>query len=171
MSARPRRTPRPQGHKLTIAYDGTPYSGWQRQPGKTTVQGELERVAETIWGGPVSVQASGRTDTGVHALGQVASFTAPRLHGADVLLRAFNANLPPSIRVVAARLMPADFHARFLATGKTYAYRVSDAPVADPLTLNRCWHVPRPLDLARMRRAARLLKGRQDFASFTSNPG
>ena len=160
-----------QGHKLTIAYRGTEFFGWQRQSGKRTVQECLETALGKIWGEKISVQGSGRTDTGVHAHGQVASFNARRLHNATVLLRALNANLPLDVRIVKCRLVSPAFHARFDAKGKTYRYLIWNALVQDPFTLDTHWHVPRPLNLAAMRRAARLLLGRHDFASFTSNPG
>ena len=160
-----------QGHKLTIAYRGTEFAGWQIQPGKRTVQQCLEDAIAKIWGQKISLQGSGRTDTGVHALGQVASFNAPRLHNAAIALRALNANLPRDVRVVKCRLISPAFHARFDAKGKTYRYLISNAAVQDPFTLDTHWHVPRDLDFAAMRKAARLLVGRHDFASFTSNPG
>jgi tRNA pseudouridine38-40 synthase len=160
-----------QGHKLTIAYRGTDFAGWQIQPGKRTVQQCLEDAVAKIWGAKISVQGSGRTDTGVHALGQVASFNAPKLHTAVVLQRALNANLPRDVRVVRCRLVSPAFHARFDARGKTYRYLLWNHLVQDPFTLDTHWHLPRELDLAAMRQAARLLLGRHDFASFTSNPG
>lgn len=160
-----------QGHFLIVEYLGTPYSGWQQQPGKVTVQETLEKALQKIWKRPISAQASGRTDTGVHAKGQPVSFQAPRLHNAAVLVRALNANLPFTIRVRSARLVPPQFHARFDALGKTYRYEILNRPVGDAFLIDRCWHLPRPLDLAAMRRAARLLVGTHDFASFTSNPG
>jgi len=172
--SRPHRfDPALQGHKLTIAYRGTEFSGWQgqRQAGKRTVQECIEAALEKLWGAKISLQGSGRTDTGVHALGQVASFNAPRLHAATVLQRALNANLPRDVRIVKCRLVSPAFHARFDATGKTYRYLIWNHLVQDPFTLDTHWHVPRPLDLPAMRRAARLLVGRHDFASFTSNPG
>lgn len=170
--SRPHRfDPALQGHKLTIAYRGTDFSGWQRQSAKRTVQECIEAALEKIWGQKISLQGSGRTDTGVHALGQVASFNAPRLHADTVLQRALNANLPRDVRIVKCRLVPPAFHARFDARGKTYRYLIWNRLVQDPFTLDTHWHVPRPLDLPAMRRAARLLLGKHDFASFTSNPG
>jgi tRNA pseudouridine38-40 synthase len=162
-----------QGHKLTIAYRGTEFSGWQgqRQAAKRTVQECIEAALEKLWGAKISLQGSGRTDTGVHALGQVASFNAPRRHNAVNLLRALNANLPRDVRIVKCRLISPAFHARFLAQGKTYRYLIWNHLVQDPFTLDTYWHVPRPLDLPAMRRAAKKLLGRHDFASFTSNPG
>jgi tRNA pseudouridine38-40 synthase len=111
---RPHRyDPALQGHRLTIAYNGTAFSGWQRQTAKRTVQGCIEEALEKIWGKPISLQGSGRTDTGVHACGQVASFNAPRLHAGLVLRRALNANLPHDVRIMKARLVSPAFHARF----------------------------------------------------------
>lgn len=160
-----------QGHLLIVEYLGTPFSGWQQQPGKVTVQGTLEDALAKIWKQPISAQASGRTDTGVHAKGQPVSFLAPRLHNATVLLRALNANLPFTIRIRKAQLVSPEFHARFDAQGKTYRYEILNAPVGSAFLIDRCWHLPRPLDLTLMRRAAKLLVGKHDFASFTSNPG
>ena len=166
-----RYDPTLQGHKLTVAYRGTEFSGWQRQAAKRTVQECIEIALEKLWGQKISLQGSGRTDTGVHALGQVASFNALRLHNATVLLRALNANLPRDVRIVKCRLVSPAFHARFDARGKTYRYLIWNRLVQDPFTHDTHWHVPRDLDLPAMRRAARLLLGRHDFASFTSNPG
>ena len=160
-----------QGHKLTLAYRGTEFSGWQRQAGKRTVQECLEQALEKIWGAKISLQGSGRTDTGVHAMGQVASFNATRRHEAPALQRALNANLPRDVRVMKCQLVSPSFHARFDAAGKTYRYLVWNHLVQDPFAWDTHWHVPRPLDLAAMRRAARALVGQHDFASFTSNPG
>jgi tRNA pseudouridine38-40 synthase len=175
LDARKRRPhqfdPTLQGHKLTIAYRGTAFSGWQRQTSKRTVQECIEIALERLWGHKISLQGSGRTDTGVHGLGQVASFNARRLHNGTVLLRALNANLERDVRVVKCRLVSPAFHARFDAKGKTYRYLIWNRLVQDPFTLDTHWHVPRELDLAAMRRAARMLLGRHDFASFTSNPG
>ena len=170
--SRPHRfDPALQGHKLTIAYRGTDFSGWQRQASKRTVQGCIEDALEKIWGAKIRLQGSGRTDTGVHALGQVASFNAPRRHAAVDLQRALNANLPRDVRILKCRLVSPAFHARFDAKGKTYRYLIWNRLVQDPFTLDTHWHVPRPLDLPAMRRAARLLLGKHNFASFTSNPG
>jgi tRNA pseudouridine38-40 synthase len=170
--SRPHRfDPIHQGHRLTIAYRGTDFSGWQRQASKRTVQECLEQALRKLWGYDISLQGSGRTDTGVHALGQVASFNAHRLHTGPVLQRALNANLPRDVRVVKCRLVPPSFHARFDAQGKTYRYLVWNHLVQDPFAWDTHWHLPRPLNLAEMRRAARALVGEHDFATFTSNPG
>jgi tRNA pseudouridine38-40 synthase len=172
LKSRPHRfDPALQGHRLTIAYRGTEFSGWQRQKEKRTVQECLEKVLATLWGSEISLQGSGRTDTGVHALGQVASFNAPRLHNGPVLQRALNANLPRDVRVMKCRLVAPSFHARFDATGKTYRYLLWNQLVQDPFTWDTHWHEPRELDFMAMRRAARVLVGEHNFASFTSNPG
>jgi tRNA pseudouridine38-40 synthase len=160
-----------RSHRLTVSYLGTGFSGLQIQPGKRTVQGELEKALQQIWGFRISAQPSGRTDTGVHALAQIVSFDAPPKHSAAVLVRALNHNLPHDVRILNARLTAKPFHARFDAKGKTYEYRVLNRPVADPFLLDRALHMPRPLDVTAMRKAARLLVGKHDFASFTSNPG
>jgi tRNA pseudouridine38-40 synthase len=160
-----------QGHKLTIAYRGTDFAGWQIQLSRRTVQQCVEEAVAKLWGEKISVQGSGRTDTGVHAHGQVASFNARRLHNATVLLRALNANLPRDVRVVKCRLVSPAFHARFDAKGKSYRYLIWNHIVQDPFTLDTHYHMPRDLDLASMRKAARMLVGKHDFASFTSNPG
>src|SRR5476651_170871 len=147
-----------QGHRLTVAYRGTDFSGWQRQTAKRTVQECIEIALGKIWGQKISLQGSGRTDTGVHALGQVASFNAPRLHADAVLQRALNANLPRDVRIVKCRLVSPAFHARFDAKGKTYRYLIWNHIVQDPFTLDTHYHVPRLLDLPAMRRAARMLR-------------
>jgi tRNA pseudouridine38-40 synthase len=166
--SRPHRfDPTLQGHRLTVAYRGTEFSGWQRQAGKRTVQQCVEEALEKIWGAPIGLQGSGRTDTGVHALGQVASFNAPRRHPAAALLRALNANLPRDVRVMRCRLVAPSFHARFDAAGKTYRYLIWNRLVQDPFTWDTHWHVPRPLDFTAMRRAARMLAGRHAFPSRT----
>lgn len=158
-------------YKLTLAYHGEPYAGWQRQKGKVTVQLELEQAAAALYGQPILMAASGRTDTGVHARGQVVSFQAPGRHKSATILKALNAKLPDTIRVLQVRSMPAGFHARFSATGKTYAYHVYNASLADPFQLDTTWFMPFPLSLAVLRTGARHLVGEHDFASFASNPG
>lgn len=164
--------PETRVHRLLIAYQGGAFQGWQRQGQLPTVQFELERVAEKIWGAPVSVQGSGRTDTGVHALGQVASFVAEaRIPDPFRLRMAFNDHLPPEVRVMDNDLGPDEFHARFSSTGKEYQYRIINREVMGPHEAGRAWHVPRPLDLAAMRESLSCLVGRHDFTSFASNPG
>lgn len=160
--------------KLVIAYDGTAYQGWQAQKIGTGVQEKVEAALAKLFPGAPRVHASSRTDTGVHALGLVAHVELPpgarRLTGVKLVL-ALNAWLPEDIRVMAASRAPADFHARFNATGKQYRYFVWNHPAMNPLLRRTAWHVPRRLDLAAMRAAAARFVGRHDFRSFTANPG
>lgn len=162
---------KPQTFKLTLTYRGSDFYGWQRQDPHPTVQLALETALQKIFGKSCPVAGSGRTDRGVHALGQVASCRLPCTHAPEILLRALNFYLPPGVRVLSVQKMAAKFHARFSAKGKTYLYRIVNDPFLHPMEIGRAWHVPRPLDLKRIRQAARLFVGKRDFASFTSNPG
>ena len=157
-------------YKLTIAYDGTVYAGWQRQPNGISVQQLIEEALGKIAGAPVCVHGSGRTDAGVHARAQVAHATFTTRHPPATLLRALNANLPDDIRVTVVKRVPAKFHARFSALGKEYRYQIDAGAVADPFSRRYAWHHPRPLDLAAMRRSAKLITGRQDFTALSANP-
>ena len=152
--------------KLTIAYDGTAYAGWQRQTGVDTVQARLEAALAEIEGRAVTVHGAGRTDAGVHAWGQVASFKLE--HGIDThsLSLALNTKLPDDIRIREVRTMPASFHARFLARRKSYRYRINRTPVANPMERRFAWHVADVLDLGAMREAGAILIGQHDFAAF-----
>lgn len=154
--------------KLTLAYDGTPYHGWQVQPGLPTVQGTLARMIHRITGEEVLPQGSGRTDTGVHALGQVASFSLESPIPGPNLQRALNHNLPPSIRVVAVEEVDASFHARHSARRKTYEYRIAPQPVCPPTLAPYVWNCTWPLDLATMCEAAAHVVGTHDFLSFAA---
>ena len=160
-----------QTFKFTLAYRGEDFYGWQRQDPHPTVQLAIENALRKIYGRSFPVAGSGRTDRGVHALGQTASTQLPPTHPPTVLLRALNFHLPPGVRVLSVGKEKPKFHARFSARGKTYRYRIVNSPFLHPLEIGRAWHVPRPLDLATVRRAARLFVGKHDFASFTSNPG
>jgi tRNA pseudouridine38-40 synthase len=154
--------------KLTLAYDGTRFVGWQRQSEGESIQGLLEDALARFDGASVSVQGAGRTDAGVHALGQVASARVTFAHPAATLVRALNAHLPPEIRVLSVEDVAPDFHARFSARSKTYRYVIRNAPVADPFERQYAWHLPEPLALDAMREAAALLVGKHDFAAFRS---
>lgn len=160
-----------QTFKLTLAYRGSDFYGWQRQDPHPTVQLALETALKKIFGKPLPVAGSGRTDRGVHALGQVASCQLPAIHPPATLLRAINFHLPPGIRLLSAQKARTKFHARFSAKGKTYLYRIVNDPFLHPMEIGRAWHVARPLNLKAIRQATRLLAGKHDFASFTSNPG
>ena len=160
----------PQRYKMTVAYDGTRYSGWQVQPGERTIQGELERALAAVTREAVRVHCSGRTDSGVHARGQIAHFDLARPLAATRIRPALNALLEPDIRVMTAGRAPRDFDARRSATGKQYRYLLWDGPVLPPhLRLYRT-HLARRLDVASMQEAARRLMGHKDFASFAANP-
>jgi tRNA pseudouridine38-40 synthase len=152
--------------KLTLQYDGTDYIGWQRQASGTSIQGLLEDALRPIEGGDVTIHGAGRTDAGVHAIGQVASVRLTAAIDPATLARALNAVLPPDVRVAGADEMPDDFHARFSATGKIYEYRMVFGPFVSPFLRRYVWHViPRP-DVEAMRAAAAALAGEHDFAAF-----
>jgi len=155
--------------KITLAYDGTDFVGWQRQAAGVSIQGLLEEALRELDGRDVTVTGAGRTDAGVHALGQVASFSIERPLAADAVVRALNARLPDAVRVLSAEDVPASFHARFDARTKTYRYRIWNAAVANPFERRFAWHVPSTLDLGAMQDAARMLEGVHDFAAFQAS--
>ncbi|HEX8636407.1 MAG TPA: tRNA pseudouridine(38-40) synthase TruA [Pyrinomonadaceae bacterium] len=156
-------------YRLTIQYDGTDFHGWQMQgAGERTVQGELARALSLIDGRAVVVQGAGRTDAGVHALGQVASVELRRELSGDKLRAAINGNLAPDVRVIEAEPVAPDFHARYSARGKTYRYRVFNARYASPFLLRYAHTDARPLDVARMRECARLFVGTHDWTAFSA---
>ncbi len=153
--------------KLTLHYDGSPFHGWQVQPGKPTVQGELERVVRRLTGERRPVMGAGRTDAGVHATGQVAAVTLPPPWTASDLARSLNALLPGAIWVQGAQAVPRDFNPRFEATARTYEYRIGTAPVAaSPFWRRGCWPLCRALDPEAMKGATRLLRGQHSFRAF-----
>ncbi len=154
--------------KLTLAYDGTAFVGWQRQADGTSIQGLLEAILGEIDGAPVAVAGAGRTDAGVHALGQVASCTLASALDADILRRALNARLPADVRVLAIDDVPEAFHARFSATGKRYRYVLANGPLVSPFAARFAWQVPVRLDIAAMQQAAVHLVGTRDFSAFRS---
>ncbi|RME39023.1 MAG: tRNA pseudouridine(38-40) synthase TruA [Deltaproteobacteria bacterium] len=154
---------------LTLEYDGTDFCGWQVQPGCRTVQEEVERALQVLLKHPVRVHASGRTDAGVHALGQVVHFQTPMRLPVKAYLKGLRGLLPDDVAVVAAREVPDTFHARFSAQGKHYRYRLRLSDVPHPLAARTCWVLPGPLDIGRMRRAARHFVGEHDFAAFCAS--
>ncbi len=154
--------------RITIAYDGTEFVGWQRQASGTSVQWLLEQILADLAGAPVDVTGAGRTDAGVHALGQVAGFRLDKAIRPDTLVRALNARLPEAVRVTAADEVPDTFHARFAARAKTYRYQLWNGEVMPPIWRRFAWHVPGPLDVGAMDAAAGRLQGRHDFAAFQS---
>jgi len=156
--------------KLTIAYDGTAYAGWQLQPDKPTVQGTLENAVAKVTGRHVRILASGRTDAGVHALGQVVGFRTDSTLPPEVLLRAINANLPHDVAVLDAVEAPERFHPICHAVRKRYRYTIHDGPVRDVFRRHFAWHyVYGRLDADAMRRAAACLLGTHDFSSFETS--
>ena len=155
--------------RITVAYDGTDFHGWQVQPGLPTIQGTLERIVSEIEGRPVQVAGSGRTDAGVHAEAQVAAFSLENRIPVENLKRAVNRLLPPSIRVLAAEEAPEGFHPRFHATAKTYEYRIVRAESCPPWEWRYAHHHPYPLDVARMMGVAPLLAGEHDFSAFAAS--
>ncbi len=152
--------------KLTIEYDGTTYFGWQRQVDPNTVQGTIERAVETLTGQPAILTGSGRTDAGVHAMGQVANVHVDTRLSPTVIRRALNALLPRDIAVLSCEEVPADFHARFDAIGKHYRYRIVNRPVAPAVGRQYAWHIPRTLNMQRMTAALAHLTGVHDFKAF-----
>jgi tRNA pseudouridine38-40 synthase len=158
--------------KLTISYDGTDFHGWQIQaPGKPTIQGEIVSVLRQITQESTLLHGAGRTDAGVHALGQVASFRTQSALSAQEFQRALNALLPQTIRIVGAEEVGPDFHARWSALGKTYRYRLYRGKVVPPMVSRYVLHYPFPLDEDAMRKAASRFVGPHDFASFAASTG
>jgi tRNA pseudouridine38-40 synthase len=157
--------------RLDLAYDGTDFHGWARQPGLRTVQGVVEEALRPMRRGePLDLAVAGRTDAGVHASGQVASFDAPAWLEPSTVQRALNAMLAPEVVVLAARHAPEGFHARHSATGRSYLYRIDTGPLPDPFRARYVWHRPGMLAISPMRSAARELVGEHDFRSFCRAP-
>ena len=154
--------------KITLAYDGTDYIGWQRQASGTSIQGLLEDALGALDERDVAAAGAGRTDAGVHALGQVASFTLARALPCNTIVRALNARLPDAVRVLSAEEARPSFHARFDARTKTYQYRIWNGDVMPPFERRYAWHLTGALDVAAMCRAARLIEGGHDFSAFQS---
>jgi tRNA pseudouridine38-40 synthase len=154
--------------KLTLTYDGTRFVGWQRQADGESIQGLLEEALARFEGAPVTVHGAGRTDAGVHALGQVASASVTFTHPAETIFRALNAQLPEDIRIVEIADAAPGFHARFSARSKSYRYQIRAGTVGDPFTRAFVWQVPEPLNVGAMADAAAVLVGTHDFTAFQS---
>src|SRR6266699_6781308 len=158
--------------KLIISYDGAEFAGWQSQSHRNTIQDHVERAFERVLGKMVRVHGAGRTDAGVHALAQCAHADLPNNRlSATRWIEALNALLPPAIRVLRCQYVSNDFHARLSAKGKIYRYRIWCAPVLPPFEYRRAWHIPRPLDLKILQKAAKHFVGTHDFAAFAANRG
>jgi tRNA pseudouridine38-40 synthase len=157
--------------RLLIAYDGTDFHGWQRQPSVLTVQECVESAIERIFGEKAQVYGSGRTDAGVHALDQVANFKTDCPIPCENLVKALNDALPPTLRIKDAHEVSAQFHARYNVRSKTYRYRILQSPVCSPFLWRFVWHYPFPLDAERMAEGAKLFEGEHDFTSFAAVEG
>src|SRR5215216_3912692 len=157
--------------KLTVAYDGAPFSGWQSQSHRNTVQDHLERTFERVIGEPVRVHGAGRTDAGVHAFAQCAHVDVLKFLPPDRWIKALNASLPPAIRVLRCRYVSKHFHARLSAKGKVYRYRIWSAPILPPFEYRRAWHVAQSVDLTILKSAAKYFVGTHHFASFAASRG
>jgi len=158
---------------MTIAYDGRPYIGWATQPVGNTVQDLLEKAISEVAKENIRIHGSGRTDTGVHALGQVAHFDVPGglAMNAYNWMPAVNNKLPPTVRVMDCEEVPADFHARFSAKQKTYTYDLCLAPVLPPLSAGLAWHLPRQLDPVSLQKALDMMRGQHAFRAFAAKRG
>ncbi|MFZ5452681.1 MAG: tRNA pseudouridine(38-40) synthase TruA [Thermodesulfobacteriota bacterium] len=157
--------------RLLLEYDGAGYHGWQRQKDDLTIQEVVETALARLTGAEVRLHASGRTDAGVHALGQVAHFHTPSSIPLEAFVKGLNSMLPQDIAILAAREAPPEFHARYSAKAKTYEYRLWCRPVRPPLELRYCWHLRQPLDLEAMAGAAAALPGEHDFSAFRASGG
>lgn len=154
---------------LIVQYDGTDYAGFQVQPDQPTIQGELEKALAEVGGTATRVTAASRTDAGVHALGQVATFETENPIPTPNLVRALNDHLPAAINVSEGTEVAAAFHPRYAASGKLYSYRILNRPAGSPFITRYAWHIPEPaLAIGKMQEAAAILRGRHDFAAFTS---
>ena len=157
--------------KVTVQYDGTEYFGWQWQPDQPSIQEEIQKTIESLYTVPALIDGSGRTDAGVHALGQVFSFKEPRsinLNGKS-FKKAMNALLPPAIRVLKAEIVDESFHARFSAVGKTYIYLLDKSDRVNPFFRNFCWNRRHDFDMDLTRKVLDLFEGEHDFSAFTVN--
>jgi tRNA pseudouridine38-40 synthase len=160
--------PAPQTWKLTLAYDGADFHGWQVQPGEPTIQGELQAALGRVTGESPLPQGSGRTDTGVHALAQVVSFQLQAPIPPENLQRALNRTLPVAIRILEARTVRSTFHARHSAVAKTYEYRVFRDAICPPTVARYVYACPWPMDVDALQKSAQLFQGEHDFLSFAA---
>src|SRR5258706_8021793 len=155
--------------KITLAYDGSDFHGWQVQPGLPTIQGALEQIVGEIEGKPVHVAGSGRTDAGVHALAQVAAFSIENPIPVANMRKAINRLLPPAVRVLSVEETHAEFHPRYDAVAKTYEYRIVRSEVVSPFDFHYAYHFPYRLNEPEMIRLAPIFEGEHDFTSFAAS--
>lgn len=155
--------------KLTIEYEGKDYNGWQKQPNKLNIQGEIERAIQIVTGQEADLIGSGRTDAGVHAFGQVANFKTESDFPIEKLATAINSQLKKSIRVLKAEEVPLEFHSRYHCHKKTYGYIIENSEQGTAIYRNTTYHVSQPLDVEKMQQAANYLVGEHDFSSFKSS--
>lgn len=158
-------------YKMTISYDGSSFGGWQIQPNVVSIQALIEQALSTILCKQISICGSGRTDAGVHALGQVAHFSYDQILDIDNILASLNALLPLDIRILSLELAPKNFHARFSAVSKTYHYRLHLDSIPDPFKQRYAYHVLHSIDLGLLKQAASFFIGTHDFTSFANAPG
>ena len=154
-------------YKIKIQYDGTDFSGWQIQKDRKTIQGEISRVLKIITGSKTRVTGSGRTDAGVHALGQVANFVTKLNIEAESMLKALNSLLPPTIRIIESKIVSDSFNAMFNCIEKTYRYTIFQGKIISPFLYRFALHYPYSLDFEKMEEAAKILEGEKDFSAFT----
>ncbi|MYC39637.1 MAG: tRNA pseudouridine(38-40) synthase TruA [Candidatus Dadabacteria bacterium] len=154
--------------KIVIEYDGTDYHGWQCQANLPTVQKTIEDALRQITGENIKITGSGRTDAGVHAMGQVASFLTETQLDSETLRKALNSTLPRDISIIKALEVPEGFHAQFSSRNKIYEYRIFNRPHPPALQRNRVWHIPEKLDTGKMKEAASHLEGKHDFSVFAT---
>jgi len=155
--------------KLTIEYEGKDYNGWQKQPNRLNIQGEIERAIQIVTGQEVDLIGSGRTDAGVHAFGQVANFKIESDFPIEKLATAINSQLKKSIRVLKAEEVPLEFHSRYHCHKKTYGYIIDNSDQGTAVYRNITYHISQPLDIEKMQEAANYLVGEHDFSSFKSS--
>lgn len=155
--------------KLTISYDGTNYHGWQKQKNRVTIQQTLESALEKIINKKINLTGAGRTDAGVHAIAQVANFKTDTINiPVNKLPLTLNSILPEDIRVLSGEIVDENFHARKSAKSKTYLYVISNTPIQSPFFARYSWHIPYKINLKKMQKAAKILRGKHDFRSFMS---
>lgn len=155
--------------KLTIEYDGKEYNGWQKQPNHLNIQGEIEKAIESIIREKVELIGSGRTDSGVHAFGQVANFKMESEFPIEKMATAINSKLKKSIRIIKAEEVPLEFHSRYHCHKKTYSYIIDNSEQGTAIYRNYAYHVSKQLDITAMQKAAKYLIGEHDFSSFKSS--